>query len=61
MLPNNEIATHLRDVEVEVNAQRVDTVLTQDNPFIAGTDTEQWANERGYAQADGRAALDVFA
>lgn len=57
----NEIATHLRDVEVEVNAQRVDVVLTQDNPFIAGVDTDQWAAERGYAQVDGRAALDRFA
>ena len=56
----NEIAAHLRDVEVEVNAQRVQVVLTQANPFIAGVDTDQWAGERGYAQADGRAALEGF-
>lgn len=57
----NEVAVHMRDVEVEVNRSRIEAVLTQDNPFIAGIDTDQWALERGYARIDGRSALAEFA
>jgi len=57
----NEIALHLRDVEAEVNGPRIDAVLTQENPFIAGVDTDQWATQRSYNTTDGRAALEGFA
>ncbi len=57
----NEIAVHLRDVEIEVNAPRVAWVLTQENPFIAGVDTDQWAIDRDYTVQDGQAALTTFA
>ncbi len=57
----NEIALHLRDVEAEVNGPRIDAVLTQENPFIAGVDTDQWATQRSYHTTDGRPALEAFA
>jgi len=56
----NAIACHLRDVEIEVNGPRIAMVVTQDNPFIAGVDTDRWAFERDYATADGLAALEPF-
>lgn len=55
-----EILCHLRDVENEVNIQRFEKVLTEENPFIAGRDTDQWAQERRYIEQDGRLALDQF-
>ena len=55
-----EILCHLRDVEKEVNIQRFEKVLTEENPFIAGRDTDQWAQERRYIEQDGRLALDQF-
>ncbi|NOY98784.1 MAG: HAD hydrolase-like protein [Chloroflexi bacterium] len=55
-----EILCHLRDVEREVNLPRIQTLLDEDNPFIAGQDTDVWAAERGYAQQDGEAALRDF-
>lgn len=53
----NEIACHLRDVEVEVNLPRLRTLLAETNPFIAGQVTDDWVLERGYDKQDGRAAL----
>ena len=55
-----EIACHLRDVESEVNLPRIDTVLVKENPFISGKNTDAWADERNYAQQDGRQALLDF-
>jgi FMN phosphatase YigB (HAD superfamily) len=55
-----EIACHLRDVEREVNLERIEAVLKDDNPFLAGKDTDAWAAERGYAGQDGRQALIHF-
>lgn len=55
-----EIACHLRDVEREVNLPRLHSVVEQDNPFLAGADTDPWAIARDYAAQDGPAALDAF-
>jgi FMN phosphatase YigB (HAD superfamily) len=55
-----EIACHLRDVDSEVNLPRLEKVAQQDNPFLAGQDTDQWANERRYLEQDGRQALRDF-
>ncbi len=55
-----EILCHLRDVEKEVNILRFEKVLSEENPFIAGRDTDQWAQERMYIEQDGRLALDQF-
>jgi FMN phosphatase YigB (HAD superfamily) len=56
-----EIVCHLRDVEQEVNLPRLRAVIEQENPFIAGADTDPWALERDYAAQDGPRALRDFA
>jgi hypothetical protein len=56
-----EIACHLRDVEGEVNLPRVRKLLETGNPFLAGQDTDRWAEERDYINQDGRLALGHFA
>ena len=53
----NEIACHLRDVELEVNLPRIRTLLQETNPFIAGQVTDEWVHERDYDRQDGRLAL----
>ncbi|MEJ5225907.1 MAG: DinB family protein, partial [Anaerolineales bacterium] len=53
----NEIACHLRDVDLEVNLPRLRTLLAETNPFISGKVTDDWVQERGYDRQDGRAAL----
>jgi FMN phosphatase YigB (HAD superfamily) len=55
-----EILCHLRDVEREVNLPRLHKLITTTNPFIAGQDTDQWANERKYIQQDCLEAQDAF-
>ena len=55
-----EIVSHLRDVEREVNLSRIQTFLSEDNPFISADDTDVWAAERGYAEQDGERALRDF-
>ncbi|RME91351.1 MAG: HAD family hydrolase, partial [Anaerolineae bacterium] len=55
-----EIICHLRDVEREVNLPRLQRVLSEENPFIAGIDTDPWAKEREYLRQDGPAALQEF-
>jgi hypothetical protein len=52
-----EIMCHLRDVDAEVNLPRVEAVLSEVNPLIAGQDTDPWAEERQYIQQDGAAAF----
>lgn len=55
-----EIMCHLRDVEREVNIPRLRQLLAEDNPFLAGIDTDQWARERRYCRQDGARALAEF-
>jgi FMN phosphatase YigB (HAD superfamily) len=55
-----EVLCHLRDVEMEVNLPRIKTVLSERNPFLAGKDTDPWADERKYSQQDGLQALTDF-
>jgi FMN phosphatase YigB (HAD superfamily) len=55
-----EVACHLRDVEAEVNLPRLEKLLESENPFLAGQDTDRWAEERNYVQQDGRRALYDF-
>jgi FMN phosphatase YigB (HAD superfamily) len=56
-----EILCHLRDVELEVNLPRLEKLVAERNPFIAGQDTDRWAEERFYLHQDGQAALGRFA
>ncbi|MGB9798523.1 MAG: DinB family protein [Thermanaerothrix sp.] len=56
----NEIICHLRDVDAEVNLPRLSAILSSDNPFIAGIDTDNWAEARNYHAQDGTEALRSF-
>jgi hypothetical protein len=55
-----EILCHLRDVEVEVNLPRLRKAIETPNPFIAGVDTDPWAEQRNYRQQSGEHALREF-
>lgn len=55
-----EIVCHLRDVENEVHGERIQLVVSQENPFISGADTDPWAVERNYRAQSGPAALAAF-
>jgi FMN phosphatase YigB (HAD superfamily) len=55
-----EIFCHLRDVDRDVNIPRFTKLLHEENPFLAGIDTDAWANEREYFKSDGRAAFQSF-
>lgn len=55
-----EIICHLRDVDVEVNHQRVVQMLEEYNPFLPGIDTDRWADDRKYFEQDGESGLNGF-
>lgn len=57
----NEIFCHLRDVELEVNIPRMQTLMEETNPFIAGQITDDWVQQRDYDRQDGREALKFLA
>jgi FMN phosphatase YigB (HAD superfamily) len=56
----NEILCHLRDVDREVNFVRVRQVLDEQEPFLPGLDTDQWAEERKYIDQPGAEALEAY-
>ena len=55
-----EVLCHLRDVDAEVNLPRLYKVIGERNPFLAGQDTDPWAETRHYFQQDGLQALEAF-
>lgn len=55
-----EILCHLRDVDREVNLNRIKMILTEQNPFIPGVFTDPWVEERNYRSENGQAALQEF-
>lgn len=55
-----EILCHLRDVDREVNLPRLKKVLNEENPHLAGIDTDPWAKERDYASQDGPTAMKEY-
>ncbi|MEW6092612.1 MAG: DinB family protein [Chloroflexota bacterium] len=55
-----EILCHLRDVDAEVNLPRIEKLLGEDNPFLPGVVSDDWAHVRNYAAQDGRLALADF-
>jgi len=55
-----EIICHLRDVDRDVNMQRIQSILSDRNPFIPGADTDPWVQERDYASERGPDALNSF-
>ncbi len=56
----NEIACHLRDVEIEVHQTRLRSLLAEDGAFLPGVDADEWAMTRDYYSQDGRVALVDF-
>jgi hypothetical protein len=55
-----EIMCHLRDVEREVYHVRFRNLIAAENAFLPGASPDEWAEERGYAEQDGREALQTF-
>ncbi len=55
-----EILCHMRDVEREVDQPRIDLILSQNEPFIAGQNPDTWTEERGYNSQHGPDALREF-
>ena len=53
----NEIACHLRDVEIEVHQARLRSLLAEEGAFLPGVDADEWATTHNYRAQDGRAAL----
>ncbi|MFH2037882.1 MAG: DinB family protein [Chloroflexota bacterium] len=52
-----EVICHLRDVEIEVNLPRIQKILSLDNTFVKGVNTDPWVNERNYS---GQNVEDAF-
>jgi len=55
-----EIICHLRDVDRWVHIPRLQSFLTEDEPFIPGVVADKWAVEHNYQAQDGPAALDAL-
>ncbi len=55
-----EILCHLRDVERSVNLPRIRKILEEENPFVAGEDTDHWVEEYKCAEQDGGEILVDF-
>jgi FMN phosphatase YigB (HAD superfamily) len=45
-----EVLCHLRDVEKEVNAHRIERILKEHDPFLSARDSDKWADERNYIE-----------
>lgn len=56
-----EILCHLRDVEMEINLPRIKKIITGENPFLPGINSDTWIDERMYSKQDGKEALRIFA
>jgi hypothetical protein len=54
------IMCHLRDVEREVYHVRFKSLTAEKNAFLSGASPDEWAEERGYAEQNGREALEAF-
>lgn len=55
-----EVLCHLRDNEREVNQPRLELMMTEEEPFVAASNTSDWADSRGYIRQDGNAAFKEF-
>jgi len=56
-----EVMCHMRDVERDVHLARYKAIISQENPFISGVASDEWAESRSYNTQDGReAAADFF-
>jgi FMN phosphatase YigB (HAD superfamily) len=55
-----ELFCHFRDVDLEVNLARMELMLREENVFINGRTTDQWALERHYSLQDPCMAFNNF-
>lgn len=55
-----EILCHLRDVDREVNLERIEMVLKENRPFLPAAMTDGWVEARNCIFENGRTALDGF-
>jgi FMN phosphatase YigB (HAD superfamily) len=55
-----EIICHLRDVDLEINYPRLQKILSETSPFLAGVVSDQWAIERNYHSQDTLFAFNQF-
>ena len=56
-----EIICHLRDVDREVHLPRLRSLIVEEQPFMPGVVSDEWAIERDYQAQDGRVALAALA
>jgi FMN phosphatase YigB (HAD superfamily) len=57
----NELVCHLRDTELEIHQMQLDLMMEREGAFIPRPESDVWANEREYLNADGKTALTEFA
>ncbi len=55
-----EIICHLRDVDREVNLDRIDAVLSGSRPFLPAAMTDGWVEERNCIQENGSRVLAEY-
>jgi FMN phosphatase YigB (HAD superfamily) len=53
-----EVIAHLRDVELEINYPRIQSILLSEEPFLSAVDSDSWAEERGYIDSSPIEVLD---
>ena len=52
-----EIICHLRDSDREVNLQRLERILAEENAFFAAVNADAWSDTRSYCSEDAHEAL----
>lgn len=55
-----EIICHLRDSDREVNLQRLERILAEENAFFAAVNADAWSATRAYCSEDAHEALAGF-
>ena len=53
-----EVICHLYDVELEVHLPRLNSLITEQEPFMPGIVSDDWASERNYQEQDGSLMLE---
>ena len=57
----NELTCHLRDTELEIHQMQLNLMIEREGAFIPRPESDVWANEREYLNANGKTALTEFA
>ena len=55
-----EIICHLRDSDREVNLQRLERILAEENAFFAAVNADAWSDTRSYCSEDAHESLAGF-